>query len=341
MKYNSHEIMGLVFKAAVVALDIDFLILSKGFIKKPKKIGRFIEQNPNVFDPNRRFQLIIHDVIKKLNDGENLESISLDSICSSLGIPVNKDYNAPRKVVEWLKEELSSCVLPETIESFIVENSDNNGFMFWFDSGVPLAINKRFTKKRGIIPDEQTPGALIAFYFKSHFTVAWLDYINCINYTFNISETAIVRLCNRIRNPLIITVEDYIELTEFYYENINSNPLFIYNNNKYQMAHNFIETHISQGREVFIMEYNSKAYYLFVKLIGNNILIQPIESKYIPQVVRTYNYINGDKDENCSVFFHKKVSWIIYENIIYSLLQLKMYDKFDEVRPNFMILKES
>lgn len=340
LKYNSDQVMKLTFDAAIAALDTNFEVLPEGHIIVPKRLDRYIQQKRLSFDPDKRFSLVVNHILGEVNSGGDIQTISVNDTCTTLGIVATSNRDAQRNTIEWLKKQLFPCVSPEAIEALVVEYSEPIEPMFWFDSGLPLAINKRYVKKRNVLPDLKTPGALVVFHDTNHFSIAWLDYTNGINYSFNVSSINLVNLYNKITNPIIITIEDYNSFSEFFEEKFNQRNLFIYNNNKYQTSINFIEAHISPGREAFIMEYNQRAFYLFIKLRSNYILIQPVEPQNISQVLSKHRYINGEKDDNKKVFFKDKISWTIYEDIIYSVLQIRMYDKIDEIRPNFMVFKE-
>lgn len=336
---NNTNILKLVLDAGLIALDINFLVLPKGFIRVSNKLERFIQQNTIIFNSDKRFKLIIEQIINKLNAGEDISSISLQDICSFLSIKNNEDDDIQRMILEWIKLELSPEILPEFIETFVYEREkDDQMTNSYFDSGLPLPMNKRFIKKSGM-PDWNTPGVLVLFYFKPDFFIGWLDYIEGVSYNFKADVDNTICLFQRLSNkPFIITREDYLEIYDLLKENFDTSRLFVYNNQLYQKAQIFIETHISEGREIFMMEYNKKAYFLFVKLRDNYVLIQPVEHQDVPKILRSYNYINSDSDEN-AIFYNNKTSWIMYEDIIYALLQMKMYDKFDEVRPNSIIFR--
>jgi hypothetical protein len=184
-----------------------------------------------------------------------------------LSIQNNEDDDIQRTILEWIKVELSPEVLPEFIDSFVYERKkDDQMSSSYFDSGLPLPMNKRFIKKSGI-PDWNTPGVLVLFYFKPDFAIGWLDYIEGISYSFTTDADSTIRLFRRLNNrPFIITREDYVGIYDLLKENFDTSRLFVYNNQLYQNAQSFIETHISRGREVFMMEYDKKAYFLFIKL---------------------------------------------------------------------------
>lgn len=339
LNISNTNILKLVLDIGLIALNINFLILPKSFIRGSKKLDRFIQQNTIIFNPDKRFKLIISHLISKLNEGKDINFISLQEICNLSSIQNNENDDILRTVLEWLKVELSSEVLPEFIESFVHERKEQDQIpISYFDSGLPLPMNKRFIKKSGI-PDWNTPGVLVLFYFKPDFAIGWLDYIEGISYSFTTNADSTIRLFRRLNNrPFIITREDYVEIYDLLKDNFDTSRLFVYNNQLYQNAQSFIETHISRGREVFMMEYDKKAYFLFIKLRDDYVLIQPVEHHDFPKILRSYNYINSDEDEN-AVFYNDKTSWIMYEDIIYALLQMKMYDKFDEVRPQTIIFK--